>query len=102
MLNFKFFQKNKVYNLGDTIGVICFIREDFNNWMSNLRRTQNVNDRITKHNVLNGVRYIPITKPEDVRGYRFNDVITLPRADQNLSFETINIYIVPCQINENI
>jgi hypothetical protein len=83
-------------------GVICYIREDFNNWMTNLRRTQNVNDRITKHNVLNGVRYIPITKPEDVRSYMFNDMITLPRAEQNLTFETINLYIRPCLTNENI
>lgn len=103
MKDFKFFKKNKIYRPGDSVGIICYSRQEYNEWMINRRsETPRINENISKHDVINGVRYKPIIRPEDVRGYRFVDIITLDLAHLNPHFDAINMNIQLCLISETI
>lgn len=102
MRDFKFFKKNKVYRPGDSVGVICYSRDEYNRWMMKKRSETPINEFISKHDVINGVRYKPIIRPQDVRGYRFVDKITLDLAHLNPHIDDINMNIQFCLINETI
>lgn len=103
MRDFKFLKKNKVYRPGDSVGIICYSRQEYNEWM--LKRRSEIpiiNELISKHDVINGVRYKSIIRPQDVRGYRFVDVITLDLAHLNPHIEAINMNLQYCLVNETI
>ena len=109
MNEFKFFQKIKIYKPGDTIAVICGTRDQYTNWINQKRRNCHndticrINNRnVKRFDTIDGVRYICVNRSENIRGYRFNDVIVLENAHENPFFEEINHFIQPCLVNETV
>lgn len=104
MNNFKFFQKNPIYKSGDVIAVICDKYDHYVNFINETRRS--INNRRRRHvmrfDTIDDVRYICVNRPEKLRGYRFNHIITLENAHENPFFDEINDIIIPCLVSETI
>lgn len=103
MNEFKFFQNNPIYKTGNVVAVICNRNQDFLDWCQKKRRNSTVSSLPTgKFNTIDGVKYLKITRPRDIRGYRLNHVITLDNANQNPYYDEIIQYIQPCLVNERV
>lgn len=107
MNDFKFFQKNPIYKSGDVVAVICVNHDQFVNFINETRRRKNYIERIRRGRIerfdkIDGVKYICANRPEKIRGYRVNHIITLENAHENPFFDEINNFIIPCLVSETI
>lgn len=88
MKPFKFLSRYTIVGGGENVGVICLNRRNFSQWVVRYQRG-GPRSFYGDYEFLPGVRFVPITYVENLRGYRFDHIIELECADINPQYRDI-------------
>ena len=80
-----------------TFAVIVETQHDWRNWVSNKVYGSHTTTQITSNNfILRDIKYVKIQNEIDLRGWRFDGVITTDNAQYNSNYDLILSLVETC------